>query len=51
MCVCVCVCVCVRARRTACLKQYINTGVKKDIDAVFDHGAMGRRIDPSWWTH
>ena len=18
---------------------------------AFDHGAMGRRIDPSWWTH
>ena len=18
---------------------------------VFTHGAMGRRIDPSWWTH
>ena len=18
---------------------------------VFAHGAMGRRIDPSWWTH
>ena len=36
MCVCVCVCVCV----SRCL-EYDNWTL----------GAMGRRIDPSWWTH
>ena len=25
--------------------------INRSVVRAFGHGAMGRRIDPSWWTH
>ena len=34
------------------LHIYIYIGARcSSVVIAFAHGAMGRRIDPSWWTH
>ena len=46
MCVCVCVCL-VFNYLVLCF-----VGARcRSVVRAFAHGAMGRRIDPSWWTH
>ena len=40
--------------RTEKLQQHLIPLVEARCSSVvraFAHGAMGRRIDPSWWTH
>ena len=31
-----------------CMCMYV---CSSSMVSAFDHGAMGRRLDPSWWTH
>ena len=32
--------------------QFVSLGARcSSMVNAFAHGAMGRRIDPSWWTH
>ena len=42
-----------RQRQTSGYREGSNkTGARcSSVVRVFAHGAMGRRIDPSWWTH
>ena len=39
-----------RARNNETIPEIVN-GNHSDLVRAFAHGAMGRRIDPSWWTH
>ena len=33
------------------LHMYFDGARCSSVVRVFAHGAIGRRIDPSWWTH
>ena len=34
------------------LQQFMSAGARcSSVVRAFAHGAMDRRIDPSWWTH
>ena len=35
----------------ACLPLYMSGARCSSVVRAFAHGAMGRRIDPSWWTY
>ena len=51
-CECVYVCVCVCACFYKIPPLHIDIGVRcSSVVRAFAYGAMGRRIDPSWWTH
>ena len=50
----ICVCVCMDVYMDVCLYVciYLFVGARcSSVVRAFAHGAMGRRIDPSWWTY
>ena len=46
-CMCVCMYICMHVCMYVCMYRERYSSVVR----AFVHDAMGRRIDPSWWTH
>ena len=55
-CMCVCLTKCMYVYMSVCMSLSLSLSLSLEarcssVVRAFAHGAMGRRIDPSWWTH